>query len=192
MDENIIITHQHFLLACNEVKSQFAHQQNLQALVPIAYSCKPDYIKIRYDIMACLALSKPIKSVILHSKPKLGKTILMVDVLIDVGGDYKYLLSSRDIIGMTDDQKCGRLIEIFEKAYMLNTSMIVIDDLEILLNYATLGNSVIYSNKIFQTLLSLIKTAPPHRDFELSVVLICYDDYLTAQLRVFTDFIFKL
>ena len=56
-----------------------------------------------------------------------------------------------------------RRVQAFEHAYMTPLAMILIDDVERLLEYANVCNSVKFSNMVLQALLVLLKRRPPSR-----------------------------
>jgi len=63
------------------------------------------------------------------------------------------------MIGYTELEKCSQLQKIFEDAYKSPLSCIIIDNVERLLNYSTIGP--IYSNLMLQALLLLLRKRPP-------------------------------
>ncbi len=53
------------------------------------------------------------------------------------------------------------VMQVFEDAYKTSLAMILIDDVERLLEYANINNSVKFSNMVLQALLVLLKRRPP-------------------------------
>ncbi|KAF6037026.1 NSF [Bugula neritina] len=63
------------------------------------------------------------------------------------------------MIGFTESAKCHAIKQVFDDAYKSPLSVIIMDDVERLLDYAAIGPR--YSNLALQTLLTLLKKRPP-------------------------------
>jgi len=69
------------------------------------------------------------------------------------------MISSEQMIGMTETGKSNKIFKAFEDAYKSPESIIVIDDIERVLEYTPIGPR--FSNLVLQTLLVLLKKNPP-------------------------------
>jgi len=108
-------------------------------------------------------------SVLLEGKSGSGKTALMANVALEAGFPYVKLISPDQLIQQRETGKVARINEVFEDAYKTKLAMILIDDVERLLEYANINNSVKFSNMVLQALLVLLKRRPPS-DCRLMVV----------------------
>ena len=55
-------------------------------------------------------------------------------------------------------------------AYISDSSLIIFDDIEILVNFADTGQNIVFSNKLYQTLITILKTAPDNKKNSLTVI----------------------
>lgn len=63
------------------------------------------------------------------------------------------------MVGFTESAKCLQIRRIFDDAYRSQLSCIVVDNVERLLDYGSIGPR--YSNMTLQALLVLLKKQPP-------------------------------
>ena len=68
-------------------------------------------------------------------------------------------ISADALIGMGEMSKCSYIQKVFMDSYKSPLSMILIDDIERIIDYTPLGPR--FSNMVLQTLLVLLKKAPP-------------------------------
>ncbi|KAK3431415.1 hypothetical protein EUGRSUZ_E03296 [Eucalyptus grandis] len=88
-----------------------------------------------------------------------GKTALAATVGIDSGFPFVEFVSAETMIGLDEQTKCARIVKVFEDAYKSSLSIVILDDLEMLLEYAAIGPQ--FSELIAQTSLALLKQRPP-------------------------------
>merc|ERR1740130_2554441 len=69
---------------------------------------------------------------------------------------------------MSETSKCGKLADVFQDAYKSQLSMIIIDDVERVLDFVSIGPR--FSNQMLQALLVLTKKVPPTHGRRLMVV----------------------
>ena len=60
--------------------------------------------------------------------------------------------------------------------------MILIDDLDIQINYMNLSNSVSFSNKLYQTMITILKTPPNNKTHRLTLIMASGNKLLTDQI----------
>mmetsp|Transcript_12856 Transcript_12856/g.19455 ORF Transcript_12856/g.19455 Transcript_12856/m.19455 type:complete len:772 (+) Transcript_12856:50-2365(+) len=101
----------------------------------------------------------PLVSILLEGASGCGKTSLAAMLAKRSGFPYLKLITPDHMVGMGDATKCDKLTRIFDDAYKSPLSVIVIDEIERLLNYAAIGPH--FSNHVLQTLLVLMKKSPP-------------------------------
>ncbi|KAH8634564.1 Vesicular-fusion protein [Alternaria alternata] len=105
--------------------------------------------------------SSPLLSVALHGPPGSGKTALAAKMAIDSGYPFIKLISAEDMIGYSEMQKVGQLDKVFRDAYKSPLSVIVIDSIELLLDWVPIGPR--FSNTVLAALKVLLGKEPPKR-----------------------------
>ena len=88
-----------------------------------------------------------------------GKTALAAQLAKDADFPFVKFCSPKDFIGYNESAKCNKIAKIFDDAHKSTLSCIIIDDLERLVEYNPIGPR--FSNIIAQTLMVLLKKAPP-------------------------------
>ena len=68
-------------------------------------------------------------------------------------------MSPQQLVGLSESARCARLVQVFEDAYKSVSSVIVVDDIEKLIDYAPIGPR--FSNVLLQALLALLNRKPP-------------------------------
>lgn len=98
-------------------------------------------------------------SVLYHGPPSTGKSSLAAHVALGSGFPYVKLIHPDAFIGMNEVAKSLAIHKIFSDAYKSPLSLIILDDLETLVDFAPIGPR--YSNTVLQTLTILLKKRPP-------------------------------
>ncbi|KAA8526124.1 hypothetical protein F0562_007776 [Nyssa sinensis] len=111
-----------------------------------------------------------------------GKTAMAATIGIDSDLPYVQIISAETMIGLSESSKCARIIKVFEDAYKLPLSIIILDDIERLLEYGAIGPC--FSNDISQILLVLLKKRPPKVLHRLNVF---SEDDIDAAAKALND-----
>ena len=88
-----------------------------------------------------------------------GKTALAATLAMNAEFPFMKIVSADSMIGHNEMSKVQTLAKVFDDAYKSNLSLLVLDDLERLLEYVSIGPR--FSNVVLQALLVLIKRQPP-------------------------------
>jgi vesicle-fusing ATPase len=88
-----------------------------------------------------------------------GKTALAATLALESGFPFVKMLSAESMVGWSESSKTQQLAKIFEDAYKSPLSIILLDDIERLLEYVSIGPR--FSNVVLQALLVLLKRTPP-------------------------------
>lgn len=78
------------------------------------------------------------------------------------------MISPEQFVGDSDHSKIAKIAKIFDDAYKSDLSLIILDDIERLIEYIHIGPR--FSNVILQSLLVLIKKAPPTSHRKLMII----------------------
>jgi vesicle-fusing ATPase len=97
-------------------------------------------------------------SILLNGIPKDGKTTMAVNLARCTEFPFIKFISPENMIGMSEQRKIEYINSAFQNAYKSKYSVIVIDDIDIMIDYNEVGDK--YSNAIVQVLKSLIKKTP--------------------------------
>jgi vesicle-fusing ATPase len=177
--ENMKVSRQDFFSALEEVKPLFGvAEEELGKRILRGIVHYSPFIK---DIMDEGRLyvnqvrkpdSTPILSVALHGPPGSGKTALAARMAIDSGFPFIKLVSPEDMVGFSEMQKVQQLDKTFRDAYKSTLSVIVIDNIEMLVDWVPIGPR--FSNTVLVALKVLLEKQPP------KVSCICYMLHYTA------------
>jgi len=103
--------------------------------------------------------TSPLGTMLIEGKMGSGKTAFAAQMALNSGYPYVKLITPETMIGYGESGKCSQIFKIFNDAYKSAFSVIVVDDVERLLDFAPIGPK--YSNAVLQTLLVLLRKQPP-------------------------------
>ncbi|XP_053948823.1 vesicle-fusing ATPase 1 [Anastrepha ludens] len=103
--------------------------------------------------------SSGLVSVLIEGAPNSGKSALAAKLAKMSDFPFVKVCSPEDMVGYTESAKCLHIRKIFDDAYRSTLSCIVVDNVERLLDYGSIGPR--YSNLTLQALLVLLKKQPP-------------------------------
>ena len=101
----------------------------------------------------------PLLTLMLEGPVGSGKSALAAKLALESTFPFVKMVSPDAFVGQSENYKCQKLTKTFEDSYKSPLSVIVLDDIERLLEYVSIGPR--FSNVILQTLLVLIKRLPP-------------------------------
>ncbi|KAJ4355000.1 transport between ER and Golgi ATPase protein [Ascochyta clinopodiicola] len=129
--------------------------------------------------------STPILSVALHGPPGSGKTAMAARMAIDSGFPFIKLVSPEDMVGFSEMQKVQQLDKVFRDAYKSPLSVIVIDNIEMLVDWVPIGPR--FSNTVLVALKVLLEKQPP-KDRRLLIFATTTERSVLTQLDLFSRF----
>ena len=97
-----------------------------------------------------------------------GKTALAAKLAMESDFLYAKMISPEMFVGKPDYAKVSEIVKIFEDAYKSNLSLIILDDIERLIEYISIGQR--FSNLLLQALLILIKKKPSNPERKLMII----------------------
>lgn len=98
-------------------------------------------------------------SILLEGPPNSGKTALASKLAKLSDFPFVKVCSPEDMIAYTESAKCVHIRKVFDDAYRSTLSCVLVDNIERLLDYGSIGPR--YSNLTLQALLVLLKKQPP-------------------------------
>lgn len=101
----------------------------------------------------------PLVSILLHGPPGSGKTALGATIAQQSQYPFIKLISPESMVGFNENQKVAAISKVFSDSYKSPLSVVVVDNIERLLDWAPLGSR--FSNAVLQTLLVLLARRPP-------------------------------
>lgn len=110
----------------------------------------------------------PLLSVLVSGPTGSGKTALVAKMASNSGFPFIKMITPDLFIGLHEQVKCSKLVDIFENAYKSPLSLIIIDDVERIIDYVAHGP--VFANKVLQALLVLINKPPPVKERRLMIV----------------------
>ena len=120
--------------------------------------------------------STPVLSVALHGAPGCGKTALAAKMAIDSKFPFIKMISPENMIGFSEIQKVQHLHKVFEDAYKSALSIVVVDSIELLIDWVAVR--ALFSNTVLVALKVLIAKQPP------KVTEIFYSSLIARTLRL--------
>jgi vesicle-fusing ATPase len=96
---------------------------------------------------------------VMHGPPGSGKTALAARLAMDSEFPFIKLITAQNMVGYTEMAKIQALDKIFTDADKSRSSVLVIDDIELLLDWNPIGPR--FSNTVLSALKSLLKRKPP-------------------------------
>lgn len=194
-DTDISITMKHLLLSLSEVLPLFGNTNKLiKDLIPINYKHLSETIETCYMEISNIIKKKNqnLKTILIFGENKTGKTTLVAKLAADNNVKYTKLIRAIDMIGMDETSKSYRIGDIVTSSYVSEDSLIIFDDIEIFMNYLLIGNKAALSNKIYQTLITLLKTEPLKKDHMLTLIMTCGDYDCFGLIKKFFNVAFNL
>ena len=165
-EESIKVTMEDFVQALGEVKPAFGAV--VDALESYRLRGVVDYgARHRHLLASCQTLvaqaggseGTPLVTCLLEGAAGAGKTALAATVALESGFPFAKVVSAESMVGFSEAAKCAAIAKVFDDAYKSPLSVVVLDEIERLLEFVAIGPR--FSNAVLQTLLVLLKKAPP-------------------------------
>ena len=161
------VNRQDFLNALEEVRPAFGvseteleqvlkggmihYSQNIDSILEEGYLCVE---RVRESQIA------PRISVLMHGPRGSGKTALAAVIAKNSEFPFVKLISPEDMSGFNETRKVNHLTKVFQDAYKSPLSVVIVDDIERILDFAPIGPQ--FSNSVLQTLINLLCKQPPN------------------------------
>jgi len=163
---NLMVTRQHLMQALEECKPAFGIEEDiLEKLCVRGIINYSDMFKEKRETLARYIDTlrndehQQLMSFCISGPAASGLTAFAAQTCKDGGFNFVRAIQAKEFIGVSDDRAAGIILSVFEDAYKSRLSAIIIDDLDMIVEYSPIGPR--YSNKMLQAILVLLKTAPP-------------------------------
>ncbi|GMM49418.1 AAA family ATPase [Starmerella bacillaris] len=163
--KQLVITRADFLNALEDVKPAYGvSEETLQRCIYygiIPFSPQVDHILTegRKLVESVRDSRDSLMSALFHGPAGAGKTALAAEVALKSKFPFVKLISAENMTGMTEQQKVAHIQQIFADSYRSETSVIVVDDIETIVEWSDVGPR--FSNMLVSTLKTLIRARPP-------------------------------
>lgn len=168
IDDSVVdmkVQMQDFLRALDEVKPLFGVSEE-----DLARAVEGGIIKFSPHIEKILATGRdfinqvksnttPLLSVLVHGPRGAGKTALAARIAIDSEFPFIKLVRPVDMIGMNEIQKIQYLQKVFTDAYKSPLNILVLDDIDLILDWVPIGPR--FSASVLAAIKGLMKNKPP-------------------------------
>ena len=174
-NSDIIVKAEYFQRAINEIVPAFGNKEIKEIGPCLLY-------ENQQDVLDSLVLNNDFSTTLIYGK--LGKTTLLCKLASQIGSEcYVKIIRPIDMVKMDEHEKVKYVTEILDRAYESPKSVMMIDDIDILLNYVTVGTSTIFSNRLYQILRTILKTKPVNKFY-----FICTTSNEELDLMIKSDF----
>lgn len=169
--DDIVIGMDEFLAAIDFIKPKFGIRENTCDLHEDFFTQKHKTIN---DGILSMLQTKRLQSFIIFGENKSGKTSLLSQIQNNCQNiSFLRMIRPIDVVNFDDFEKNNYLINTFKDAYLSKNSLIIIDDIEIIINYANICHTMTFSNRLYQTVLTLLKTEPENKERKLTIIVSC-------------------
>jgi len=147
-DDNVKVTMSDFTAALGEVKPAFGAQtetlESYRMHGIISYGDSFDQL-----LNTCTRLvdqvrnseKTPLLTALLEGPSGSGKTALAATLGISSAFPFIKIVSAESMVGFSESSKCAEIAKVFEDAHKSSLSMIILDDIERLLDYVSIGKT---------------------------------------------------
>ncbi|MCK4967707.1 MAG: AAA family ATPase [Candidatus Aenigmarchaeota archaeon] len=164
LPDNLLVMNQHFNAALEELQHQ--NVGSLDDLLAnyvsngiVSYSKEFDKINTNIKKYISDHISHPLVPILITGQRGSGKTALAVSTLINFDFPYIKIISPGQLAGLSEPERRQFIIKTFNNAYDSLSSGIILDDLELLIDYTRVG--LRFSNVLLHLLITFIKKKPP-------------------------------
>lgn len=193
-DTDIIVTNDHFLQSIDQITPSFGNiNKKIVSLLPNKYVQLSESHKCCYDkVNEFIKKNRRIKTVLICGESGTGKTILATKIAFDNKVKYTKIIRAIDMVSFDEYMKAHYISDAVTNSYVSEESLIVLDDVEIAINYAKIGHNVTFSNKLYQTLITLLKTEPTIKTHQLTLIVTCSDLDFFGVISKYFDLTFDI
>jgi vesicle-fusing ATPase len=194
LESDIVVESKYFYKALAEIKPAFGNNNlKIKELLPDNFTFQSvDQHKYYLEMMDHIDKTKRLNTLLLYGDHKSGKSVLVSKIAVDADIRYIKMIRPIDVIRFDEKDKSLYLTDIFMDGLISESSLIILDDIEVLINFVDLGTSISFSNKLYQLLLTIMKTIPDNVKNNLTIICTTADNKLMTLINNTFDKIIKL
>jgi len=186
-NQDILVCNNDFLQALQDVKPIFGNCCNeLKAILPDNLILNNFQQEAYNKILKLFSIKSRKSTVLVKGGKDSGKTLLSSLIARDVGTGYVKYIKPFDA-PINETLRAQFLLDLFKDAYIVDDSLIILDDVEILVNFANINGRISFSNTMFQMLLTVIKTLPTKISSKIKIVVTCGESELWESISKYFD-----
>jgi vesicle-fusing ATPase len=185
---DLMVQREDFIQAMTEVKTAFGRSDTeLAAMCPMGIiHFSPAVARIIADAQLLVnqvrnsTKPSPMSCLLLHGAPGCGKTAMAAHLSLDAAFPYTKVISADTMIGLSEAQRVSLIHRHFTDAHRSPLSLVVVDGVERLLDYVSIGPR--FMNGVLQCLLVLLKMVPADPRHRLLVIATTSDPSLLHEM----------
>lgn len=194
-DDDIIVTMAHLTKAIYDIRPAFGNNcHDVVRHLPKKFVLPtPSHEHTYNGIMEIIKkVSSRFTTVLIHGENGSGKSTMVNKIIYDSQAKFSKIIRPMDIIRLDEHQKSLLISDTVIDSYLSDNSLVVIDDVEIMINFAQIGHTTSFSNKLYQTLLTVIKSVPENPEHKLTLLVTCGNKMLRDIINPHFDKVFEL
>lgn len=194
-NEDIVIRKRHFIDAIKEVVPVFGNiSKDVANLIPEHYEHLSENHKDVYNEIHSMKekSKKRINSFLITGENRCGKTVLAIRTALAADIKNVKFIRAIDLVSKDEIEKAIYIGDLVKSCYVSEESVVVIDDIEIVINFAQLGDYPSFSNRLYQVLLTILKTEPLNKDHKITFICTCSTPSLIKSISKIFDKVFVL
>lgn len=192
IEDKIVVKMEHFIKAVDEIVPAFGNNNaEIRNIIPNNYveNLTKDHTNCYQKIVECINKNRRLTTILVCGENGSGKTTLVAKVAEDSKVKFTKMVRAINMISMDELSKSQHLADAVQNGYNSDKSLVIIDDLEVAINYAKLGTNLSFSNKLYQTLVTILKTPPPNPNHSMVIICICGQPDLANTIRIQFDYV---
>ena len=161
--DDIKVNRSHFMKALDEVKPEFGIEDDIISKYMVCGCVMfSDEFRLMMDDMNYFIRgflnSSGItnNNYLVYGRRGSGLTTCALTLVLNNEFNFVKLITADKFIGMSEDNVCKELLNVFTNAYRSTKAAIVVDDVDKIIEYSRMGPR--YSNKILQAILTFMNT----------------------------------
>lgn len=153
----ILVGQEELLKALSEISPAFGRNSAaISELVPSPYLTLSD--SHEECLNSLLQEDSGFKRVLITSSPRKGRTSLVAKMAQEKGAKYTRMIRPIEFVGKSEAWKLQQIATDMMNAGLSDESLIVLDDIDLLMDYVRLGTVTSFSEKLYHTIVTLLRT----------------------------------